>query len=116
MMRALICLVAAVAALVGCAYNDFRDTTPTSKHENNTTRTPFGQSTEVSTQLTASYYEDCLAKNRGFQGAQVECDNWVRAGRPGQMPQFQGWGWYPSYASCGGYGTTSRSGWTSPGY
>jgi hypothetical protein len=110
-MKQLFCLVIALASLVGCAYNDYRDTTPTGVHQNDTTRTLAGQSTDVSTQMSASYYEDCMAKNRGFAGAQAECDNWIRAGRPGQMPQYQGWGFYPSYM-----GYSSRSGWVSPGY
>jgi len=109
-MKQLICLVIALAALAGCAYNNYGDTTPTSKHANDTDRTLFGQSTQVSTEKTASYFEDCMSKNRGFPGAQQECENWIRAGRPGQMPQFQGWGYFPSYPA-----TVSRSGWVSPG-
>jgi hypothetical protein len=108
-----IATIIALSFVAGCAYNNYSDTTPTSKYENDTNRTLAGQSTSVSTEMTASYYEDCLARNRGYADAREECDGWVRAGRPGQMPQFQGWGWYPSYA---GYGSGSGyNQWSTPG-
>jgi len=110
-MKRLMALIALVTCLGGCAYNNFEDTTPTSKHTTDLTRTAFGQSVTGGTERTQSNYQDCMAKNAGYDGAKAQCDAWVAAVQPGTMPKYQGWGWYPNYV--GGYG--QRSPYVTPG-
>ncbi|MFA5186151.1 MAG: hypothetical protein WC551_06700 [Patescibacteria group bacterium] len=110
-MKRLMVLIALASSLFGCAYNDYKDTTPTSKHSSDLTRTLAGQSVSNSTERTKSDYDECMAKNAGYDGAKAQCDAWIAAAQPGTMPKYQGWGWYPNYI--GGYG--QRSPYVTPG-
>jgi len=111
-MKPLLITMMLAFALAGCGHTTtVRDTTPEMAHARRSDVGVF--STEVTSDTAEkSAYQLCLEKNAGYPGAAEECGYWIRAGRPGQLPQYQAGGYYPSY---GNYGTPGYNRWSSPG-
>lgn len=111
MKRLMIAMAAVLVA--GCGYNHYKDTTPTSVTSVELDRNLAGQTVSSGTTRTQSDWEKCMAENRGYDGAKAQCDAWMVAAKPGAMPKYQGWGWWPNYGV--GYGGYSQQPYVTPG-
>jgi len=115
-MKFLFIAMTFVFVLAGCGHSaNFRDTTPGMAH---TSYTDVGVFSTEANHDTAeeSYYLLCMKRYAGYSGAAEECGYWIRAGRPGQLPQYQAGGYYPSYGGYyGGMGLPGYNQWPTPG-